>query len=153
MGVRVCPTGMYCGLMLTTRHTNRATKCTRASESFAFGTDTTRSRGDQRICILIVKRATHTYGFKLCNCREGAAPLLSGVRKIMAFASILARSGAARGDIPVLLSTTSTRSCSYLCERGKVVATFGRTKFRATFFSGRLPGRSFVSFLKVRTSS
>lgn len=68
------------------------------------------------------------------------------------FAGILARSGAARGDIPVLVSTISTRGFSSVCRRGKVVATFGRTNFGATFFSGRHCGGSFVSFFKGRTS-
>lgn len=71
----------------------------------------------------------------------------------MRFASIIARSGGARGDIPVVLSTTDTRGCNIVCSRGDVIATFGRTNFHALIVTGRGLAASVVKTFCQRTSA
>lgn len=61
-GSRLCPTGMYCGVTLTFRQATRAQGCRGASGSFAFRTEDARRTSRERMCMVIIKRASQTYG-------------------------------------------------------------------------------------------
>lgn len=100
--------------------------------SFGFNIRDLAPPGRGRLCILIVKRSTHTSRFSVGNCREGAAPLLRRARGLIDFESMLSATGVAIETLPLLLDHTAPRSPRVTCRRGALPRTFGRYNFSAT---------------------